>query len=675
MTKEEKMTKEWKLTKEKTREKKMTREEKMTKEKMAKEEKITREVKMAEEEKMTREVKMAEEEKFTKKDKMTKEDKITKEVKMAEEEKITREVRMAEEEKMTENDKITRHEEITIEKSSGSNTEPCGTPVFVNHHEETDYQVQHTVGGHVVVNFSSLDEGGVYDLPAVIDYILEKTGKEKIIYVGHSMGTTVFYIMMSQRPEYNEKITVMISLGAIAYASHSKKFMGNVIAYLSDPVSVVAFSIKDIGVAKDNLLISEDLLPNTRRVQKCRQFSEGRQSVHDEERSGRPSLINDDRVELVRQCIMENRRFTIMELSSHFPQISRSLFHEIVTKHLLFKKVCVPDMDFALHPKTKHQSMHWRHSGSPVRTKFKQTLSVRKVMCTVFWDRKGILLIDFLPRGETVNADHYCETLRKLRRAIQNKRRGMLIAEVVLLHDNARPHTARRTAAALTEFGWELFDHPPYSPDLAPSDFHVFLHLRKFLSSGEHFGNDEELKTSVTRWFHSQAAEFYDRGIQKLIPRYDKYLNSDGGNKLLNLIGLNHIKPFPHALSKIGPILCFEMPVISYICQKFLTSVTEVDLQGINQCLPTKLTDERAGQVLMWFESMVSEHPQSMQWGWIIHPGGGGGLRKRGRPRLRWLQDVEDDLRRVGCKRWRQRAQDRDEWFLLIKEAQALHGL
>ncbi|GFT19357.1 uncharacterized protein TNCV_2532951 [Trichonephila clavipes] len=72
--------------------------------------------------------------------------------------------------------------------------------------------------------------------------------------------------------------------------------------------------------------------------------------------------------------------------------------------------------------------MHWRHSGSPVRTKFKQTLSIRKVMCTVFWDRKGILLIDFLPRGETVNADRYYEALRKLPRAIQNKRRGMLFA-------------------------------------------------------------------------------------------------------------------------------------------------------------------------------------------------------------------------------------------------------
>ncbi|GFU69757.1 histone-lysine N-methyltransferase SETMAR [Trichonephila clavipes] len=158
--------------------------------------------------------------------------------------------------------------------------------------------------------------------------------------------------------------------------------------------------------------------------------------------------------------------------------------------------------------------MHWQHRGSPVRTKFKQTLLVRKVMSTMFWDRKGILLIDFLPRGETVNADRYCETLRKLRRAIQNKRSGMLTAGVVLLHDNARPHMARRTTAVLTEFGWELFHHPLFSPDLAPYDFHVFFHLKKFLFSSERFGNDKELNTSVTRCFHSQAAEFYDRGIK-----------------------------------------------------------------------------------------------------------------------------------------------------------------
>ena len=58
-------------------------------------------------------------------------------------------------------------------------------------------------------------------------------------------------------------------------------------------------------------------------------------------------------------------------------------------------------------------------------------------MATVFWDRKGILLIDFLERGLTINTDAYCETVRKLRRVIQNKRRGMLSSGIVLLHDNA----------------------------------------------------------------------------------------------------------------------------------------------------------------------------------------------------------------------------------------------
>ncbi|GFU15651.1 histone-lysine N-methyltransferase SETMAR [Trichonephila clavipes] len=117
----------------------------------------------------------------------------------------------------------------------------------------------------------------------------------------------------------------------------------------------------------------------------------------------------------------------------------------------------------------------------------------------------------------------------KLRCAIQNKRREILTAGVVLFFVNARPHMARRTAAVLTEFGWELFDHLPYSPDLVPRDFHFFLYFKKFLSSGKRFGNDEELMTSVTRWFHSQAAEFYDRRIQKLMPRYEKCLNSGGG--------------------------------------------------------------------------------------------------------------------------------------------------
>ena len=81
-------------------------------------------------------------------------------------------------------------------------------------------------------------------------------------------------------------------------------------------------------------------------------------------------------------------------------------------------------------------------------------------MCTVFWDRQGILLIEFLPQGTTINFAVYCETPKKLRLAIQNKRRGMLIAAILLLHDNARPHFAAQTQDLITSFKWEQMDHP-----------------------------------------------------------------------------------------------------------------------------------------------------------------------------------------------------------------------
>ena len=69
-------------------------------------------------------------------------------------------------------------------------------------------------------------------------------------------------------------------------------------------------------------------------------------------------------------------------------------------------------------------------------------------MASVFWDRKGVLLTEFIALGTTVTSEVYRETRNKLRRSIQNKRRGMLTKGVVLLlHDNARPHTAARTNA------------------------------------------------------------------------------------------------------------------------------------------------------------------------------------------------------------------------------------
>jgi histone-lysine N-methyltransferase SETMAR len=68
----------------------------------------------------------------------------------------------------------------------------------------------------------------------------------------------------------------------------------------------------------------------------------------------------------------------------------------------------------------------------------------------------------------------------------------------------------------LQEFGWEVFEHPAYSPDLAPSDFQLFPKLKEFLG-GRRFKSDAEVKDAVKEWLNGLAAEVCDEGIQKFV--------------------------------------------------------------------------------------------------------------------------------------------------------------
>ena len=77
------------------------------------------------------------------------------------------------------------------------------------------------------------------------------------------------------------------------------------------------------------------------------------------------------------------------------------------------------------------------------------------------------------------------------------------------------------------QFNWDILDHPPYSPDLGPSDFHLFIHLKKHLT-GQKFDDDDEVQEEVMTRFKVQAADFYNLGIQKLVPRLNKCLENAG---------------------------------------------------------------------------------------------------------------------------------------------------
>ncbi|XP_035228431.1 histone-lysine N-methyltransferase SETMAR-like [Stegodyphus dumicola] len=103
----------------------------------------------------------------------------------------------------------------------------------------------------------------------------------------------------------------------------------------------------------------------------------------------------------------------------------------------------------------------------------------------------------------------------------------MLTSGIFLIYDNARPHSARVTQWLPQQFRWDIFKHPPYSPDLAASNVHLFPELKQWLG-GKRFQNDMELKETITTHFQSLAGIFYEQGIAKLVHRYDKCLNHQG---------------------------------------------------------------------------------------------------------------------------------------------------
>jgi len=252
----------------------------------------------------------------------------------------------------------------------------------------------------------------------------------------------------------------------------------------------------------------------------CQEFSGCHMSVKDEQRSGRPST-SVDLVPAVEENVRTNHQVLLKELDEQF-NLSYGTIWDTVHECLGYRKVCsrwVPRQLTEDHKKnrmgvslthllhfndhgedflvqiingdetwvhqycheTKAQSMALKHPGSPIIKKFKTSTSSGELMATVFWDVHGVLLLHFSPPNETVNSAAYQATLKKLKRAVQCKRPQMLDKRVLLLHDNARPHTACATVNLLERWSWEILEHPPYSPDLAPSDFHLLPNMKKHL--------------------------------------------------------------------------------------------------------------------------------------------------------------------------------------------------
>ena len=136
-------------------------------------------------------------------------------------------------------------------------------------------------------------------------------------------------------------------------------------------------------------------------------------------------------------------------------------------------------------------------------------------MLSVWWDFKGIVYFELLPRNQTINSNVYCRQLMKLEKEINEKRPELATRKDAIFHqDNARPRTSLVTRKKLLQLGWEVMPHPLYSPDLATSDYHLFRSLQNHLN-GKTFDSNQAVKNELFQFFAFKNQTFYESVIMK----------------------------------------------------------------------------------------------------------------------------------------------------------------
>lgn len=288
-------------------------------------------------------------------------------------------------------------------------------------------------------------------------------------------------------------------------------------------------------------------------------FRGGDFTLEDEDRTGRPVEFDE---KLLEAALEENPALSVEELavvlsSNHttvhrhlqqlgkVPKLGKWVPHELsennlksrvdICSSLHSRQLVSPFLDrlvtgdekwiFYRNVKRRRQ---WLGKGEGPQPQPRRELHGQKVLLSIWWDCQGIIHFEFLPPNATINAQIYCQQLERLNQALRKKRPALVNRKRVMFHqDNARPHTARITSQKIEELGWEKIPHPPYSPDLAPSDYHLFRSLQNHLEETA-FVTQEEVKTDICEFFESKPKEFYSNGISKLVNRWKEVIDNQG---------------------------------------------------------------------------------------------------------------------------------------------------
>ncbi|XP_023217030.1 histone-lysine N-methyltransferase SETMAR-like [Centruroides sculpturatus] len=298
------------------------------------------------------------------------------------------------------------------------------------------------------------------------------------------------------------------------------------------------------------------------------EFKRGRTSTKDEHRSGRPvEVTTPEMIDKIHDMVLSDRRIKVREIVEA-TGISQGTVFSILHEKLGVKKISarwvprllsvenkrnrVVDSEAILAlfrrnpdeflrryitvdetwihyytPETKEQSKQWVFEGERAPKKAKTVKSAGKVMATVFWDTRGIIYTDYLEKGKTITGEYYASLLHRLSEEIKEKRPHLKKKKILFHQDNARVHTCAVSMAKITELKFELLPHPPYSPDLAPSDFFLFPNLKKWLG-GQRFTSNEMVIAQTNAYFEDLPKSYFLDGLKKLEKRLEKCIELKG---------------------------------------------------------------------------------------------------------------------------------------------------
>lgn len=317
------------------------------------------------------------------------------------------------------------------------------------------------------------------------------------------------------------------------------------------------------------LRVYKDATPSISTVERwVAEFKRGRTSLEDDPRQGRPkTATTSEIVKKTQEIVLGNRQVTERDLVEALG-ISLGSVSNILTEILCYRRLCaqwVPhsltmeqkhirmrlseqhlerfrknkvdflrrfvtmDETWVYHhdPKSKQEAKEWCEPGCSAPKRVRVHKSAKKVLASVFWDAKGILFVDYLQTGKTINSEYYCNLLDKLKEEIQKKRPGLQKKKIIFHQDNAPCHKSILTMAKISELKYELLEHPPYSPDLAPSDFYLFPALKKFMR-GKRFSTNDEVIAAVEAYFTDLPDSYFRDGIHKLESRWNKCIEVQG---------------------------------------------------------------------------------------------------------------------------------------------------